>query len=298
MSSVGFIGLGTMGGPMAHNLLKAGHRLVFFARRPDVADEFTAAGGTRAATPAEVTRQADFVITIVTADEQLSEVALGDNGILAGAAPGKMLIDMSTVGPWTERAIGARLAERGMDMLDAPVSGGPWGAQAGTLSIMVGGEAAVFDRSRDVLRAMGDEQKIFHLGPLGSGQTVKLINQMLGGAMMALIGEGLVLAKAAGVDLDRLADVVQVSSGNSTVFENRARKFVLADQYVPGFKTSLMRKDVGLALELGQQLNVPLPVAAASYQQYTSAMGLGQADADFAAVVKACEQMANRKIVG
>jgi 3-hydroxyisobutyrate dehydrogenase-like beta-hydroxyacid dehydrogenase len=155
----------------------------------------------------------------------------------------------------------------------------------------------VFERAKPVLEAMGDKQKIFHVGPLGSGQIVKLINQMLGGAFMTLVGEALVLGKAAGVDLAKLADVIAVSSGNSAVFEARGKKFVLANHYQPGFKTSLMRKDVGLALELGRQLDVPLPVSAAAFQQYTAALRQGHAEADFAAVVKVCERAANLQIV-
>ncbi len=256
-----------------------------------------AEGGVQAATPAEVARQADFIVSIVTADDQVREVALGPEGVIAGASPGKVLLDMSTIGPWTAREIGAALAQNQIAMLDAPVSGGPWGAAAGTLAIMVGGEADVFARCRPVLESMGDRNKIFHVGALGAGQTVKLINQMLGGAMMALIGEGLVLAKAANVNLDRLADVVAVSSGNSSVFEARAKKFVLSDNYAPGFKTSLMRKDVGLALELARQLDVPLPVAASAFQQYTAALCQGLGESDFAAVAKVCELAAGRKIV-
>ncbi|MGE0606224.1 MAG: NAD(P)-dependent oxidoreductase [Pirellulales bacterium] len=298
MSTIGFIGLGTMGAPMARNVLKAGHKLVFYARRPETASEFKAEGGIQASSPAVVARQADLIITIVTADEQVREVVLGPEGVAAGASPGKVLMDMSTIGPWTARSVGAELASRQIAMLDAPVSGGPWGAAAGTLAIMVGGDESVFTRCRPLLESMGDRNKIFHVGPLGAGQTVKLINQMLGGAMMALIGEGLVLARAADVNLDRLADVVAVSSGNSSVFEARARKFVLSDNYVPGFTTSLMHKDVGLALELGRRLDVPLPVAASALQQYTAALGQGLGESDFAAVAKVCEQAAGRKIVG
>lgn len=296
MSRVGFIGLGTMGRPMARNLIEAGHELAFTTRRAEVAAEFEAAGGRRADTPAEAARDAEFVVTIVTADAEVREVALGPGGIVEAAA-GQVLIDMSTIGPWTAREVGEQLAARGMAMLDAPVSGGPWGAEAGTLSIMVGGDPRVFARARGVLEAMGDPSKIFHVGPLGSGQTVKLINQMLGGAIMALVGEAFVLGRAAGVDLAQLADVVAVSSGNSAVFEARGKKFVLADQYQPGFKTALMRKDVGLALELGRQLEVPLPVAAAAAQQYAAAMRQGFGEADFAAVAKVYEQASGLKLV-
>jgi len=295
MSRVAFIGLGTMGRPMAHNLLKAGHELAFYTRRPEVAAEFAAAGARAADSPAAAARDAEFVVTIVTADAEVREVVLGPGGVAEGAS-GAVLIDMSTIGPWTAREIGEEMAARGMAMLDAPVSGGPWGAAAGTLSIMVGGDPRVFARARGVLEAMGDPAKIFHVGPLGAGQTVKLINQMLGGAIMALVGEAFVLGRAAGVDLDQLADVVAVSSGNSAVFEARGKKFVLADNYKPGFKTALMRKDVGLALELGRQLEVPLPVAAAAFQQYAAALRLGHAEDDFAAVAKVYEQTTGLKL--
>jgi len=295
MSTVGFIGLGMMGRHMARNLMRAGHRLVFYARRAEVIAEFEQAGATRAISPAAVAQASEFVVTIVTADAQVSEVSLGPEGIIEAAAAGKTLIDMSTIGPWTARQIGAGLAESGMAMLDAPVSGGPWGAEAGTLAIMVGGEAAVFEGARDVLSAMG--KHIFHVGPLGAGQTVKLINQMIAGGTMALVAEGFVLGKAAGVDLQMLADVIAVSSANSSVFEARGKKFVLADHYVPGFTTALMRKDVALAVELGRQATIPLPVASAALQQYTAAMKLGHAEDDFAAVTRVCENNGGVKIV-
>lgn len=294
MSSVGFIGLGTMGVPMAHNLLKAGHELTFYARREEVAVEFASAGARRAPTPAQVTRAAEFVITIVTADAQVRDVALGENGVIAGAAPGKLLIEMSTIGPGTARDVGLQLRNAGMRMLDAPVSGGPWGASSATLSIMVGGEQADFERALPVLRAMGD--KIFYLGQQGAGATAKLVNQMMGGAIMTLIGEGFALARAAGIDLQQLADVISVSSANSSLFEARGKKFILANKYVPGFTTELMRKDVGLALELGRQLNVPLPVAAAAYQLYTAAIAAGLAAEDFASVAKVAAQHAGVKL--
>jgi len=295
MSTIGFIGLGTMGRPMARNLLRAGHRLVFYARRPEVAAEFVAAGASQVASPAQAAREADFIISIVTADAQVTEVALGPGGVIEGASPGKTFIDMSTIAPHTIRRIGARLGEAGLAVLDAPVSGGPAGAEAATLAIMAGGEAADFERCRDVFAALG--RHVFHVGPLGAGQTIKLVNQMIGGGIMALIGEGFVLAKAAGADLATMADVVSVSSGGSTLFDARARKYLLADQYRPGFSTELMRKDLALALELARELRVPLPVSAAAFQQYTAAMNLGHGGDDFASVAKVCEQAAGVRIV-
>ncbi|HEV3004792.1 MAG TPA: NAD(P)-dependent oxidoreductase, partial [Pirellulales bacterium] len=168
MSTVAFIGLGTMGWPMARNLLQAGHRLVVYARRPEAAAELVAAGARQVASPAEAAREAEFVISIVTADAQVSQVALGPGGVIEGAAPGKTFIDMSTIAPETIRRIGTRLNQAGMAVLDAPVSGGPAGAEAATLAIMAGGERADFDRCREVFAALG--KHVFHVGPLGAGQ--------------------------------------------------------------------------------------------------------------------------------
>ena len=294
MSSIGFIGLGTMGRPMAKNLLKAGHQLTFFSRRDEVAAEFTSLGAKRAKSPAEVTRASEFVITIVTADPQLTEVVLGPDGILAGAEKGKLLIDMSTVAPQTEQSLGAKLAERGMSMIDAPVSGGPWGAEQATLAIMAGGDKNDYERALPLLGAMG--KKLFHLGPLGCGQVVKLINQMVGGGIMTLIAEGFVLGKAAGANLDQLLEVMLVSSANSSALEARGRKFLLSNHFVPGFMTELMRKDMSLAVAMADRLKSPTPVAAAALQQYTAAMNHGHAELDFAAVVKVCEAAAGVKI--
>lgn len=290
MSRVGFIGLGTMGRPMARNLLKAGHELDFFTRREEVADEFAKLGGRRHRSAAEVGRAAELIIAIVTADAEVTDVALGPEGVVHGAGPGKVFIDMSTVSPATDRAIGARLSAAKMEMLDAPVSGGPWGAEAGTLAIMAGGDAATFARAKPVFEAMG--KNIFHLGALGAGQSVKLINQMVGGGIMALVAEGYALGEAAGVDLAALTDVMLVSSANSSVLEARGRKFVLADQYRPGFMTRLMRKDMALAVSLAQQFDVPVPVAAGALAQYTAAQAQGLGDEDFAAVVKVARRAA------
>lgn len=293
--TVGFIGLGTMGRHMAANLLKAGFPVVFFARRAETIDEFTRAGATFANSPAAVTRSAEVVITIVTADPQVREVTLGPEGVLAGAAPGKLLIEMSTIGPDTIRDVAQHLATRGMKTLDAPVSGGPWGAEAAALSIMVGGPAQDLERVRSILLAMG--KHIFHMGPLGAGQTVKIVNQLLAGGIMALIAEGLVLGKAAGLDAAAMADVISVSSGNSEMFAGRVRKFILADDYEPGFMAQLIRKDLALALELASAVKAQLPVGQAALLQYDAALAMGLGDRDAAAVVRVCERMAGVRVV-
>ena len=289
-TTVGFIGLGTMGRPMAHNLLKAGFRLVFFARRDDVAEEMIAAGARRADTPAAVAAAASHVVTIVTADAQVFEVALGPGGIIESSAGGKYLIEMSTTSPETPRTLGEQFGPKGVSVIDAPVSGGPWGAESGTLTIMCGGDAAAVDACRPILEAMGEN--IHHLGPLGAGQTVKLVNQLLGAGIMALIGEGMTLARAADVDLDKMIDVVETSSGGSTLFSARARKFVYEGNYQPGFMTALLQKDLSLALELARGLGVPTPLAASAWQQYAAALNAGYAEEDFASVAKICQRAA------
>ncbi|HWC90412.1 MAG TPA: NAD(P)-dependent oxidoreductase [Pirellulales bacterium] len=292
--TLGFIGLGTMGRPMARNLIKAGFPLVFFARRTEVADEFAALGARRAESIREVAQAAGVLITIVTADAQLKEVVEGPQGITEGAGRGKLLIDMSTVSPATAREVAERLAPLGVAFVDAPVSGGPWGAESATLAIMAGGSADDIQRIRPVLEALG--KHIFHVGPVGAGQTVKLLNQMVAGGIMTLLGEAFVAAQVAGVDLEQLIDVMSQSSAASAVLAARGKKFVLAGNYQPGFMCELMRKDMALAVELAARLNVPSPTAAAALQQYAAAVAQGHGKEDFAAVAKACAAAAGKEL--
>lgn len=283
MSKIGVIGLGTMGAPMARNLLNAGHEIFFFARRESVVDQFRQAGASPCSTCAEVAEAAELIVTIVPADSDVEQVVFGRDGIVDGSSPGKLLIDMSTISPTTVHQIAGRLEAVGVSMLDAPVSGGPSGAERGALSIMVGGNQDDFIRARPMLEVLGE--KIFFLGPLASGQTTKLVNQMLAGGVMTLIGEALSVAKTADLDLSQVIEVISASSGNSTVFSARA-KFVLENQYVPGFKTELMRKDIALSLALAHELNVPAPVTAVALQAYTAAVQRGDSALDFSAVAK------------
>jgi len=275
---------------MAKNILKAGFPLAVFARRDEAAQEFVELGCVRTTTPAELAQSCDIVISIVTADPQVRQLVGDKAGLAAGLGAGKLYIDMSTIGPDTVRDVGETIAAAGARMIDAPVSGGPWGAEAGTLAIMCGGEIADYARAEPVLRAMG--KHLFHCGPLGSGQAVKLVNQMIGGGIMTLIAEGLTLARKAGVDLEQMVDVLSVSSANSSLLEARGKKFLLADYFTPGFMTELMRKDMALAVSLAQELKVPVPVAAGALQQYTSAMNQGWEKLDFSAVAKVYERAA------
>lgn len=291
MDKIGFIGLGIMGKPMALNILKAGFDLTFYARRQPVVDEVTAAGGTAVESSKAVADAADIVVTCVTADPQVREVILGEDGALEGATEGKLIVDMSTISPLTIREVAERAAGKGVSVMDAPVSGGDTGAIAGTLTIIAGGAKADFDRCRGIFEAMGNPDNIFHVGDVGVGQTVKIVNQMIGGANMAMIAEGLTLGVKAGADPKAMSQVIGVSSGNSTLFQIRADDFLLKDQYAPGFMLDLMKKDIGIGVDLGKSMDIPVPIAAAAYQMYAAASTLGHGEDDFAAVSKAIERL-------
>jgi 3-hydroxyisobutyrate dehydrogenase len=296
MSNIGFVGLGIMGKPMAKNLLKAGFGITFYARRPEVVDEMKALGAKAVDSAMAVARATDIIITIVTADPEVREVILGENGVLEGASEGDLIVDMSTISPLTIREIAAHAGEKGVQVMDAPVSGGDTGAIAGTLTIIAGGRAEDFNRCRDIFSAMGTEENIFHVGDVGVGQTVKIVNQLIGGINMAAISEALVLGIKAGADPDVMRQVVGVSSGNSNLFQARVADFLLKDSYEPGFMLDLMKKDMGIAVDLGKALDVPLPLGAGAYQMYAAASCLGAGYLDFSAVSRAVEQMSGVKI--
>lgn len=296
MEKIGFIGLGIMGKPMCHNLLKAGFEVVFYARRDKVIREMRDAGAAFAASAKAVAEAADIIVTIVTADAQVREVMLGEDGVLAGASAGKLVVDMSTISPMTIREIAEIASKRGVGVMDAPVSGGDIGAIAGTLTIMAGGEKADFERCQGMFKAMGKAENIFHVGPVGVGQTVKIINQLLGGINMAAIAEGLTLGVKAGADPEVMRQVIGVSSGNSSAFQARVAEFLMKGQFKPGFMLDLMKKDVGIAVEMGKVMNVPVPLGAAAYQLYAAASSLGAGELDFSAVCRTNEALTGVRI--
>jgi len=291
MEKVGFIGLGIMGKPMALNILKAGYDLTFYARRQEVIDEVKAAGGHAVESASAVAEAVDIIATCVTADAQVREVILGSAGVLEGAGAGKLIVDMSTISPLTIRDVADQAEAKGVRVMDAPVSGGDTGAIAGTLTIIAGGAKADFDRCAGIFEAMGNPDNVFHVGDVGVGQTVKIINQMIGGANMAMIAEGLTLGVKAGADPKAMSSVIGVSSGNSTLFQIRANDFLLKDHYEPGFMLDLMKKDLGIGVDLGKPLDIPVPIAAAAYQMYAAASTLGHGSDDFSAVSKTLEKI-------
>jgi 3-hydroxyisobutyrate dehydrogenase len=291
---VAFLGLGIMGSRMAANLVEAGFELTVWNRTASKAkrfcDEHRAAS---AATPAAAASDSDFVVTMVVDGPQVEQILLGENGAARTAREGTLCIDCSTIGPTFTRSIGQALAERGIRMVDAPVTGSSPRAQDGTLTIMAGGEAEDFERSGPLLQAMGEV--IVYAGPLGNGQMVKLINNAVAAANAAVLGQALVLAARAEVDLDALIAVMRAGSGSSTMLELKAGPMREHD-YTTLFKLDHMLKDVRLCLDEGQAVGAPFPFAALTREILTAATGLGHGDDDFAALIEVLEASAGTKL--
>jgi 3-hydroxyisobutyrate dehydrogenase len=292
---VGFIGLGIMGRGMAANLLRAGFPLTVWNRTPQRAQPLGAAGAAVAANPAELAAASDIIITCVSDTPDVEAVILGEHGVIHGIRPGSLVIDMSTISPQATRSIAAALAERGVDMLDAPVSGGSEGAAQGTLSIMVGGEAAALERAMPVLQAMG--QRITPVGPHGAGQTVKLVNQVLVVGNCLAMCEALLLAQAGGVDLARALEAVSGGAAGSWMLSQRGPQ-ILARDWRPGFTIALQQKDLRLVLEAADQQAVPLPGTALIFQLYRALEARGLSGDGNHALVKALEALAGFEIKG
>ena len=280
--SIGFIGLGLMGRPMAQNLLRAGLPLTIWNRTKSKADDLVRAGAKLAENPRDVAVQSDVLITIVSDSPALEEVLFG-SGALEALRKGTILIDSSTVSPDTARRVAAACAERGVDFLDAPVTGGTWGAEKGELVFMVGGEAKVLERAKPVLEAMG--KKFFLLGPNGAGQTVKLGMNLLLALEVDAWAESLALVTKAGVPAERLVEVMQSSMGHARLLDVKT-PLMLKDEYPASFPLRLMHKDLRLALELAREHGANLPAAEAAYATYTAVKDASKDDPDFAAVAR------------
>ena len=287
---IAFCGLGIMGSRMAANLRDAGHELVVWNRTRAKAEAF---GGAVAATPAEAAADAEVVITMVVDAAQVDQVLLGDDGAAGGARDGTLVVDMSTIGPTAARDIGARLSERGLRFVDAPVTGSSPKAEAGTLTIMAGGDAADVERARALFEAMGET--IVHAGELGQGQMVKLVNNALAAANAIALGEALLAGAATGTDLDALLAVMGAGSAGSAMLELKAGPMRSHD-YATLFKTEHMLKDVRLCLEETQAAGVPFGAAARAREILIAAVGRGHGDDDFAAVVEVLEGLAGRRL--
>ena len=291
---VGFVGLGIMGSRMAANLARAGHPVTVYNRTAEKAEAWVAEhGGRVAATPREAADGAAAVITMVVDGPQVERVLLGEDGAAHGASAGTLFIDTSTIAPADARRVGAVLAERELAFVDAPVSGSSPKAQDGTLTIMAGGSEADFERAKPFLDAMGEV--IMHVGPLGHGQTVKVISNAVSATNAATLAQALVVGKATGVDLEALVGVLGASSSASTMVTLKAKP-MLAHDYTPLFRLEHMLKDVAICLAESEAAGAPFPSAALARELYNAAMGRGLADEDFSSVLEAVEGMAGLRI--
>jgi len=286
-AKVGLIGLGLMGQPIGMNLLKAGHTLTVWNRTSSRADSLVALGAKLATSPKEVAAASDVLLTIVSDPPALESILWGadgkESGALAGLKPGSTYIDSSTVSPALARKIAAACAERGVRFLDAPVTGGDWGAKKGELIFMVGGDAGTLKSVEPILGVLG--KRWFHLGPNGAGQTIKLAMNMILALQVDALAEALALVTRAGLKGEDLVEVMQSSMARSGVLDVKAPN-LLKGEYKPSFPLRLMHKDLGLALELANQIGVALPATAAARETYNYVKGAAKEDLDYSAVMK------------
>ena len=279
--TVGFVGLGLMGRPMAKNLIKAGFPLVVHSRSAGPVDDVVAAGARRASSPAEVARQATVVITMVPDTKDVELVLAGPAGVFETMRPGTIVVDMSTISPVATRRLAIETASRGGTLLDAPVSGGEIGAINATLSIMVGGDASALERVRPVLGAMGS--RVIHIGESGAGQVCKACNQLAIGGALAVVGELFALARKSGIDPAKVREALLGGFAASRVLEVHGQR-ILEGNYKPGFRMGLYHKDLGILLETARAADVPMPVGAVIQQLVNAAMAAGRGDLDYSAL--------------
>jgi 2-hydroxy-3-oxopropionate reductase len=286
---IGLIGLGIMGRPMARNLLKAGYALVVHSRSRGPVEEIVKAGATAAASSKDVAAQCDVLITMLPNSPEVEQVVLGAGGVIEGARRGMILVDMSTISPIVSKKVGKALAAKGVEMLDAPVSGGEKGAVDGALSIMVGGDKAVFDKVLPIFQAMG--KTITLLGPLGFGGFTKLANQIIVAVNLTALAEALTLGKKAGLDRELLLTALGGGLANSKCLEQKKANYV-SNTYNPGFKIDLHYKDIGLIMESARALGVPLPATAVVQELFSALRVKGKGGLDHSAVITMLEDLA------
>lgn len=285
--NVAFIGLGIMGKPMALNLKKAGHSVAVYGRRPESVAPLSAAGCSACASPAEAATQADIIIIMVPDTPDVETVLFGYDCVADGARPGSVVIDMSTISPTATQAFAHKLEARGIEMLDAPVSGGEIGAVNATLSIMVGGKPEVFERAKPVLEAMG--RNIVLVGDHGAGQVAKACNQIVVAVTIEGVAEALTFARRSGVDPARVRDALMGGFAGSRILEVHGQR-MLDNDYTPGFKTKLHQKDINIAMQTAKELGLALPGAALVMQHLNALMGTGDGELDSSAMMKIVER--------
>jgi 2-hydroxy-3-oxopropionate reductase len=291
--TIGFIGLGIMGKPMAHNLLNAGFPVIVHNRHQEVTDELVAAGASPGARPRDIAESCDVLITMLPDAPQVEEVLLGPDGVIEGARDGLIVVDMSTISPIVTRTLAERLAAHGIAMLDAPVSGGDKGAIAGTLSIMVGGEEETFKRCMPIFQALG--KTIVHVGGNGAGQVVKACNQIVVALIIEAVSEALVLGSKAGVDPAKILQVLNGGLAANRVIELRGAS-MLAHDFAPGGRIKTHHKDLGIILALGRVYGVSLPMSAQVDQMFASLVTRGRGDLDHTALLTYLEDLADHRI--
>jgi 2-hydroxy-3-oxopropionate reductase len=290
---IGFIGLGIMGKPMSKNLLKAGYELVVLDKNQKAVEELVAAGASFAATPKEVAEQVDIVITMLPNSPHVKEVVLGENGVIEGAKQGSIVVDMSSIAPLVSRELAEKLAEKGIEMIDAPVSGGEPKAIDGTLSVMVGGKQEVFDKCYPVMKAMAGS--VVLTGGVGAGNVTKLANQVIVALNIAAMSEALVLAQKAGVEPELVYQAIRGGLAGSTVLDAKA-PMVMDRKFDPGFRINLHIKDLNNVLETSHELGVPLPLTAAVMEMMQALKVDGLGDADHSSLVRYYEKLAQVEV--
>ena len=285
---LGFIGLGMMGRPMALNLMKHGHQMGVYARRPQSVEPLVAAGAVSYKTPAELAAACEAVFTVVTNSSDVEQVVLGENGIIHGARAGSMVVDMETISPTVARNIAQALAAKGIEMLDAPVSGGPMGAEQATLSVMVGGKPAAFERAKPLLQCLG--KTIVHMGDHGAGQITKACNQLALLVTAQGTAEALSLAARYGVDPAKVREVMLGGIAASRVLDLFGKRMVERD-FAAGIEARLYYKDLHIVLDLVHELGLAAPAAALAMQSVNALIGRGEGASDLSALIKVVEGM-------
>lgn len=291
---IGYIGLGRMGLPMAERLIAAGHSLTVYNRSQGAVQKLVAKGAQAGASPRDVAQQVEVLFTCLLTPAQCEQIFLGDDGAIYGARAGQVFIDMATIDPMTTRRIAAALAAKGVELIDAPISGGPKGAADGTLSIMAGGDMAAFDKVRPLFETLG--RKIFHMGPAGCGVSAKICNQILTGTTHALVAEAMVLGTKLGLDPQRLFEVLKVSSGQSNSLERAVPNYILPRNFEAAYSVEGIIKDLESAIQAAKSCGVRLLLPTIAQQMYQEARGLGHGDKDVSAVVLPMEAIAGVEV--
>jgi 2-hydroxy-3-oxopropionate reductase len=289
---VGFIGLGLMGKPMALNLRKKGFEVIVHNRSRAAVEALVAAGASPAGSPAEVARTARVIVTMLPDSPDVESVMEDDNGVFRAMAKGTVVVDSSTIAPATARRLAGRAKELGASFLDAPVSGGEIGAIDGTLTFMVGGDAAALDSVRDVLSAMGKPERIVHVGDSGAGQICKVCNQIVLGGTMSVVAEAIALSRKAGVDPMKVRAALMGGFAQSRVLEVHGERMI-AGNWKPGFKTKLFKKDFGIAMNTLGEHGVPAAVSAVVHQSINAQMAAGEGEEDYSGIAKVIFRLAN-----